>query len=159
MRGMVSCFKDPSIVIKEAYKSLLPGGWLEMQDPLFPMGYATEPPIDSAISKWCSLFIEAAQKAGRPLTNVQHYARWMKEIGFVDVEVRNFYWPTNEWCKGKHLKAVSRLFQEDFLENLDGVSMKLFTGVLGWSVDELNTFVAGVRKDFEDPTIHAYMTM
>jgi trans-aconitate methyltransferase len=38
-RALLTCFKDPSFVIAEAYKSLAPGGYLELQDGVFPFEY------------------------------------------------------------------------------------------------------------------------
>ena len=39
---------------------------------------------------------------------------------------------------------------------LDGLSMMLFTKVLGWSEQEVQVLVALARKDMADRRIHAY---
>jgi hypothetical protein len=48
------------------------------------------------------------------------------------------------------------------LENmtaLGGFNMALFTRVLGWSKEEVETFLIDVRKEMKDPKIHAYWQM
>lgn len=40
---------------------------------------------------------------------------------------------------------------------LQGLSMMLFTHVLGWSATEVEVFLVDVRKDLKNRKIHAYM--
>lgn len=44
-------------MIKEAFKSLEPGGYLELQDECFPFQYRAEPPKDSALYTWTELVL------------------------------------------------------------------------------------------------------
>jgi hypothetical protein len=48
---------------------------------------------------------------------------------------------------------------ENMTPSLEGFSMALFTRVLGWSKEEVETFLIDVRKDMKDPKIHAYWQM
>lgn len=48
---------------------------------------------------------------------------------------------------------------EDLGGGLEGLSVALFTRVLGWSKEETDIFLAGVRKDMKDTKIHAYWNM
>jgi hypothetical protein len=126
---------------------------------MMPLAYAGPPPTSSALYRWGALSVEAAQKTGRPLTNVQHYARWMREIGFEDVHEERFHVPTSLWPKAKHLKLVGRYFQADLLLGIDAMSMMLFTSVLGWSAERLKAFTEEVLRDIRDASIHAYMPL
>jgi hypothetical protein len=45
------------------------------------------------------------------------------------------------------------------MSNLSGLSIALFTHGLGWSVEELEVFLADVRKDLKNSKIHSYMAM
>lgn len=45
------------------------------------------------------------------------------------------------------------------VSNLSGLSIALFTHGLGWSVEELEVFLADVRKDLKNSKIHSYMPM
>lgn len=126
---------------------------------VLPMEYVGEPPKDCALVKWNKLIVEGAQRSGRPWTNVRHYAQWMREIGFEDVEEKTFYWPTRPWPKDKHLKQLSLYVQEDVLSGLEGISMKILTGQLGWLAEEVQVFLSAVRKDLKDRSIRAYTSM
>ena len=45
---------------------------------------------------------------------------------------------------------------ESTVNNLSGLSVALFTRILGWSKAELEVFLVEVRKDMKNPRIHAY---
>ncbi|KAK3328064.1 S-adenosyl-L-methionine-dependent methyltransferase [Cercophora scortea] len=155
-RALLSCFKDPSAVIQQAYEALAPGGYLELQDGIFPMEYAGGPRPDCALHKWNELVIAGAEKTGRSWTNVQHYKRWLEEAGFEDVVERRLYYPTSPWPKGKYYKTIAAYFQEDLLIGLDALSLKVM-GALGMSPDEIREFLVDVRKDLHDTSIHGYL--
>jgi SAM-dependent methyltransferase len=155
-RALGTCFTDPAAVIRSAFGALAPGGHLELQDGIMPMQYVGEIPVDSALYRWNAHVAMAASMAGRPWTNVQHYPKWFAEAGFEGVEVRKFYWPSNAWPKGEYLKRLSVYFQQDILDGLEGFSMKLFTNLLGWSKEDVQTFLVDVRKDLKDRSIHAF---
>lgn len=42
------------------------------------------------------------------------------------------------------------------LDGLEGFSIGPFTRMLGWSFEELQVLLAGVRKELKDPNIHVY---
>jgi len=45
---------------------------------------------------------------------------------------------------------------ENITCNLTGINLILFIHGLGWSQEELETFLVDVRKDLKSPRIHAY---
>lgn len=129
-----------------------------MQDMQFPFQYIGDPPTESAVYKWNELLIEGAARAGRPWTNVQYYRHYMEELGLEDIAEKNFYWPTSMWARGRYFKDVATFFHENLLRALEGVSLKVM-GILGWSEDEILNFLAGVREEIKDTSIHAYLPM
>ena len=44
----------------------------------------------------------------------------------------------------------------NLVAGLEAVTLYFFTSILGWSIDEVQALLALVRKDLEDPKIHAY---
>jgi hypothetical protein len=42
---------------------------------------------------------------------------------------------------------------------LEGFSLAVFTRVLGWKKEEVETFLVQVRNDMKNPKIHAYLPM
>lgn len=157
-RALASCFKDPTFVIREAFRSLAPGGYLELQDGYFPMEYVGDIPVESALYKWNELIVKGASKTGRPWSNAPHYKRWMEEIGFEDVVERRFYLPTSPWPKGRYFKTVAAYFQEDLLTGLEAISLKVLS-LLGWTPEEIQVLLVDVRKDLRDTNIHAFINM
>jgi SAM-dependent methyltransferase len=155
-RALLTCFKDPREVLKSAFEALAPGGYLELQDGLFPLRYVGEPPVGSHIYKWMAIVEEAAAKAGRPWTRAQYYRQWLKELGFEDVVEKFFYIPTSQWAKGRYFKQLAVLFQENLLNAAEGISLKTM-GFMGWKPDEIREFLVKVREDIRNPSIHAYM--
>jgi hypothetical protein len=145
--------------LRKAFNALTPGGYLEMADGFFPMKYLGDPPVDSDLYKWNELVTEGARRSGRAWTNTPHYAQWMREIGFEEVVEKNFYWPTSPWARGEYMKRVAAYFQEDMLNGLEGISMKVLTGYMGWTAEKVRAFLVGVRRDFKDQSIHAYLSM
>ena len=100
--------------------------------------------------RWNAHALEAAAKPGRSLTNVQYYAQWMNEIGFEDVVEKNYYWPTSPWAKVEHMKQIAEVFKQDIRSNIDGLTMRTYTYVLGWTLEDMRAFTPLVVKDFCD---------
>jgi hypothetical protein len=48
---------------------------------------------------------------------------------------------------------------EDIQPSLEGLSYAAFTGGLGWSKEETEFFLTGLRKHMNDTKIHAYWEM
>lgn len=71
---------------------------------------------------------------------------------------KTFYWPTSPWAKGEHYKKLSKYVQENYITGIEGMSLRAI-GQLGWSADEIKDFLVGVREDFLNTSIHAYMPM
>lgn len=71
---------------------------------------------------------------------------------------KKFFWPQSSWAKGDDYKRISAYVQKDFLMGLEGISLKVL-GLLGWDLDKIKDLLVGVREDFVDTKIHAYMEM
>jgi hypothetical protein len=54
------------------------------------------------------------------------------------------------------MKELGRYMQVNMIESMESYSMALFTRVLGWSPDEVNIFLAGVRQELTDRSLHLY---
>ena len=48
---------------------------------------------------------------------------------------------------------------ENITPALEGLSMGMFTRVLGWQREEVEVFLADVRKEMKDTRIHVYFPM
>jgi hypothetical protein len=84
--------------------------------------------------------------------------KWQEQLqaaGFVDIHTRWYNWLIGPWAKRDKNKAIGRFLYADFYEGLD-VARLLFTGVLGWSTEEIEAFIAEVRNEMKEQKIHLY---
>ncbi|MBE3045453.1 hypothetical protein IMZ48_23480 [Candidatus Bathyarchaeota archaeon] len=79
----------------------------------------------------------------------------MRNAGFANVVHEKFKVPFGVWPKDPLLKEVGGYNHAQASMGLEGLTMRLYTGVLGWSEQEVIAFLARVRKDLNNPRIHA----
>ncbi|KAI9680101.1 MAG: hypothetical protein M1817_005117 [Caeruleum heppii] len=132
-------------------------GWMELHDMKFPIqcddGSLTN---DHAVYKWSSLMVEGMAKATTPITVTDRNKEWMKDAGFTDVKEVVYKWPISPWPKAEKEKRLGLWEQVNFLDGIHGFTMAIFTRLLRWSAEEVEVFMASVRKDIKDTKIHAY---
>ncbi|KAI0118355.1 S-adenosyl-L-methionine-dependent methyltransferase [Nemania sp. FL0031] len=156
MREMVTCFKNPRRILAEAYRSLEPGGYIELCDPILPFQFLTPPPEGCALRDWCDMLMEAARRVGRDWGVATRYAQMLSDIGFINVTERREAIALSPWVKGAHNKQLSMLLQHDVLNMLEAVCMALFTRVLGWDAQRVLDCLELVKRDVQNTKIHAY---
>ncbi|KAI3329626.1 S-adenosyl-L-methionine-dependent methyltransferase [Ustulina deusta] len=156
MRAMVTCFKNPRAVFEEAYRSLAPGGFIELRDPVLPFCFMTAPPEGCALQEWGDKLMEAARLSGRDWGVATRYSQMLSAIGFVNVAEKREAIALSPWVKGNQNKQLSLLLQQDILNMLEPVSMALFTRVLGWEAKRLLDYLELVKRDVQNTKIHAY---
>ncbi|KAL1297227.1 hypothetical protein AAFC00_004791 [Neodothiora populina] len=152
VRVVFSCFEDPLSIFRKAYDALEPGGILELQDWEMPMGFANEPQPDSSTSafvRWGGVTIEAAIKRGRPLNNVQHYARWLREIGFEDVEEKKFVLPIGPWNNEDPLQEKLGTWQLlNMINAMEGFTLRNLSAI-GWTPEQCQALVNECKDEME----------
>jgi ubiquinone/menaquinone biosynthesis C-methylase UbiE len=138
MRVMLGCFKSMKSVIKQAYKHIVPGGYLESQE-LMHMPFCDDGTMkpDWPFLEWSILMDEVSTTAERPLDVARHLKDWYEDAGFVDVQERVFWGPIGTWPKDHDLKALGRWWQENLLMGLQGFSLGYFSRVLRWTAEEV----------------------
>jgi hypothetical protein len=113
------------------------------------------------IFKWGRLLCEGARNLGRPMGAdvCDLIVQQMQDVGFVDVQQCNFAWPTNTWPKDKFMEQLGLRTRISCTDGMEGLCLALLMRGLGWTKEEVDVFVALVKKDFEDRSIHAYIPM
>lgn len=151
------CAIEERRLFEQSFQFLKSGGWLEMQElglPIRSDDSSLSP--DSALYQWSVKLLEATQRVSQGTDKPQHYASWMREAGFVNVETHIHKWPTNTWPKREKEKTMGSWNLENALQGLQGFTIGLFTRVLGWSQESVELLLMDVRKDLRDTRIHAY---
>ncbi|KAG7403604.1 putative methyltransferase tdiE [Fusarium oxysporum f. sp. rapae] len=156
-RMMNFSVQDWPVYLRKIYQNLAPGGYVELQEIDVIMksddGTLTE---DNALLKWNKLLNEAAIKIGRPFEKTDAFKNIMAEVGFTNIVTTRFKWPTNRWAKDKKYKELGAWNNENTSVALESLTIAPFTRAHGWSSEEVDVFLVDVRKDLNDPKIHAY---
>ena len=133
--------------------------------------------------KAANLFIEGTQKNGMEPCPGPKFEAWVKEAGFTEVVHEKLAMPIGPWAKDKTLvrtpcpyltfpvPSLSAAYTDrtllggqkeagawnylQYIEGLEAFMMALFTRMLGWAPEEVNIFLAQVRKEAKDPKIHS----
>ncbi|EXA31046.1 hypothetical protein FOVG_17642 [Fusarium oxysporum f. sp. pisi HDV247] len=143
--------------LRKIFDNLTPGGYVELQDGDAAMesddGTLTK---EHALSKWCNLLREASDKLGRPCIPTKELRNIMGKVGFTNIVETRFKWPSNCWPKDKKYKELGAWNNENTRLVFESVTLAPLTRGLDWTIEEVNVLLADVRKELNDPNIHAY---
>ncbi|KAM5385175.1 hypothetical protein ACJZ2D_001136 [Fusarium nematophilum] len=143
--------------LQKIFQNLAPGGYVELQE--IDGWYTSDDGTltqDHALARWCTLLGEAAAKLGRSFHPTDQFAKIMAEVGFTDIVETKYKWPINRWPKDKKYKELGAWNNENASQVLESATLAPFTRGLGWSAEEVTLFLVEVRKDLNNPEIHAY---
>ncbi|KAI3556653.1 hypothetical protein CABS03_00933 [Colletotrichum abscissum] len=159
-RLMTSSLADWKKYLQNCYDNLAPGGYLELNEmdliPTSDDGTLTD---DLAFTKSLRLLGEAMGKLGRPYQDIPELKDMMVEIGFCDVVLERYKWPTNSWPRHHKYKELGVWQNENLTAGMEGFIMAPFTRIHGWSREAVLVFLVDVRKDINDRNIHAYFSV
>lgn len=71
---------------------------------------------------------------------------YFEDAGFANVTETIVRVPMGSWPKGKRYKEMGIYNRENTLECVQAFTVKLFTHVLGWTLEECEVLMAKVRK-------------
>ncbi|KAH6639667.1 S-adenosyl-L-methionine-dependent methyltransferase [Boeremia exigua] len=155
IRGLTGCIKSWHTLYQQCYAALKPGGWIEhlefsVETSASPTSTEYGDQILTAFSQ--SVLNVGAQKTGMPfdVVDTMHQTLSSPDLGFVDVQVQTFIWPIGPWPKDPYLKDLGRWGERNWCDGIEGWVMALYTRLLGWTYDEVKSFVRdfqGVIKD------------
>ncbi|KAI9834988.1 MAG: hypothetical protein M1819_002711 [Sarea resinae] len=156
-RLLLGSFNDFRHIIRTAFHHLQLGGYLESQD-FMPTLYCDDGSLPTSwpFLEWTRYVDDASMAYGRPLRIANKLKRWYEEAGFVDVQERIIKVPLGSWPKDERLKSIGILSRSNFLDGLQAMSLAPFTRALGWSKNELEVYLVGVRRSLMDRSVHAY---
>lgn len=146
---------------ENAFAALKPGGWVENQE--FDLDFTSDDhsqPPDSAVQEWQNLWNEAVSRVGMTgRCNPGKMAEQMRETGFINVVVRPYKMPVGPWAKDKRLREAGLFNMVGMCDGLSGLSLRVFTQILGWSVEEMELLLMRVRAEWRRKGIHSYLPM
>lgn len=142
------------------YSHLQPGGWIEqLEMSSFIECDDGSAPEDSILFDWGTRLTKAADKANRPLGVMRTFGESIEKAGFVDIKTKDYKWPIGPWPKDKTLKEAGAVNHQHWLIGMEGYSMWLLTkygDLVPWTKEEVQVYVAQMRKELSNPRIHVY---
>ncbi|KAJ0270923.1 hypothetical protein COL940_011318 [Colletotrichum noveboracense] len=114
---------------------------------------------EHALHRYLALVFSALEKSGRAFQSIPALRGMMLDIGFRDVTMTKYKWPTNPWAKDAKHKKIGAWNNENLNAGVEAWAMAPFTRVHGWTRVEVQGFLVDVRKDLGDRRIHAYWPM
>ncbi|KAF4926052.1 Secondary metabolism regulator LAE1 [Colletotrichum fructicola] len=127
-----------------------------------PFDYIHSRMMTSSLSDWrvyLQRCYDALEKSGRAFQSIPALRGMMLDIGFRDVTMTKYKWPTNPWAKDAKHKKIGAWNNENLNAGVEAWAMAPFTRVHGWTRVEVQGFLVDVRKDLGDRRIHAYWPM
>lgn len=156
LRFMFLAVKDFPAVLRQAYRTLKPGGYVELSEleltPTTTPPQSTHPetPQPLQIWHWLSLFETAIEKSGFDMNISRRFKAMLEEAGFEDVVETRFEVPWGEWPEDRKNKTVGLWHMLQLKQGLQGICMAFFTRRLGWTAEQVELFLVDLRKDFDD---------
>lgn len=157
-RSMSGSIANWSTLFGEAFQSLKPGGWLEMQE--FDVWFRSEEgelPADSKIMEWQQYLDQASLMFGKRLNIANQFKEKMIGVGFEDVRDDIIKVPIGAWPKDRRLKEQGRWLQAQMLDSIEPISLGYCHRILKWSEVKTQVFMAGVRNEFLNNKTHLFV--
>jgi metalloendopeptidase OMA1, mitochondrial len=156
-RMLLGSFADFKAITKRSFDYLEPGGWMECQE-VYTKLYCDDNTLtpDNKFGEWTGLQDEAAMMMVRPLRIANKLKKWYEDIGFVDVHEEVFKLPINSWPRDPQFKLIGKFWESSLADGLQGFSLAYFHRAFGWTKDEIEVYLVGVREAIKDKNVHAY---
>ncbi|KAK6526638.1 hypothetical protein TWF694_005219 [Orbilia ellipsospora] len=157
---MLGAIGDWPRLTAQAYNAIKPGGYFEILEPAAHIiSDDGSLPADSSLAIWNNLFVTAASKFGRSVVEAPLYKDYLRDAGFINIHEEVFKLPNSPWPKNKLLKEAGGYQMVNFLEALEGLSLRMFQAAYNMSVDEIHVLLAKVRSDIKNKSIHTYYNL
>ncbi|EKG16084.1 hypothetical protein MPH_06779 [Macrophomina phaseolina MS6] len=134
-----------------------PGGYVEFHEkhPWIVSDDGTLAP-NSALVRFSEYFFSAGEKFGKPPSSPRYLKSWMEAAGFIDVEEHTLKLPIGPWPKELRMKQVGAFERVNMDEGIEALCLMLFTRALGWTREEVEVFLAQIRKEVKRKDVHSY---
>lgn len=110
----------------------------------------------SPLFQWQQCLIDATERTGKSLRYPKLTKEMLQEAGFVDIQQVSLKVPINNWPTEPFLKECGNWFGLNLIEGLEATSLGPLTRVLGWTPEEVKSFIVPVKKDIQNRQIHAF---
>lgn len=139
---------------------LKPGGWFELQEiHHYPQCHDGSMPPDHSVAQFWSYIIDGLAALGVNFNATLLLADMLRDAGFVNVSTRIFHVPIGVWPKNKVLKMVGLYWRTILIDGLEPIALGPMTRGLKWKKEEVQVFLAQVRKGYMEDWVHSHMPL
>ncbi|RMZ70926.1 tam domain methyltransferase [Pyrenophora seminiperda CCB06] len=163
LRNMKGSFTHWEEVYAEIYKSLTPGGWIEVVDwdlgqvPLGPESTPHAIPMPT-LRKLYVAFMEASFQSGRPLGLFYMHPTYLADAGFTDIQTTHVNVPVGQWTPADDdddgQRSLGKMMFVLGMEMFEPVCLRLLTkwGRRGgegrvWTAEEVRGEVERAKRE------------
>ncbi|KAK0642233.1 S-adenosyl-L-methionine-dependent methyltransferase [Cercophora newfieldiana] len=158
IRFLVGSVDDWDLLFARAFAASAPGGYVESVEPsaFITSDDGTVTPT-MALGQWGKLFVSGSRKFGRTFELYEKgtVRAAMEKAGFVDIKEIDMKMPLGGWESDPKRKELGLFIQLGFLRDPEGYILFL-AHALGWTKDQIEVYLAHLRKELKDPKVHSY---
>ncbi|KAM0428955.1 hypothetical protein ACHAPT_006758 [Fusarium lateritium] len=157
-RELEGCIANEDELFRRAFEHLAPGGYVEFQ-AAYTRWLSDDGTAEKAenAQTWLKTLLEGSAKFGKSLEGAIGWKEKIEAAGFVDVQQQVLKLPIGSWPKDPKLKEMGKFQAIQQIQAVESYTPRVFSTVLGWKDEEIQAYVAKVRKDLRDPSIHLYI--
>ncbi|KAH8664806.1 S-adenosyl-L-methionine-dependent methyltransferase [Ilyonectria robusta] len=155
MRCISPWLKDEVKVLRQAYEHLKPGGWIEIQE-LDARANCDDGSLspDAPLAKFFDTAERAVKEFGMKFRAGENLRGPLEEAGFVNVSCTVLKVPIGTWPKDKKKRLIGHYCRTAVSDMFGAMAAKPLRKIL--DPVEIELFLAGARKDLQNPSIHSY---
>ncbi|EEH07412.1 conserved hypothetical protein [Histoplasma capsulatum G186AR] len=153
-RYLTGTLKNMPRLLEQSFACLKPGGWAEFQDWDAMVQSADDSTKDTSIEQYFLNTLPAFESAGYSTRPGRYLEKWMKDAGFVNIQVHKHIVPLGTWAKDKRYKTIGAYNLLQFEESLEASAVAALTRFQNWSKTEVDILIAKTKQDARNPKIH-----
>ncbi|KAL1975820.1 hypothetical protein VTN31DRAFT_4212 [Thermomyces dupontii] len=156
-RNLFVSIRDFGRLVKQCYRSVKPGGWVEFQD-LDGYPHSEDGSLNgTGLQRYYDEVYGAFEKAGYEVSPGPKLEQWFKDAGFVNIRVEKFVVPYGVWPKDEHLKKVGAWNQAQAEANgFEAGALAALTRHKEWTREEVLILASQARADGRKRQIHMF---
>ncbi|KAJ4304105.1 hypothetical protein N0V88_001715 [Collariella sp. IMI 366227] len=134
IRNMEGAFSDWTHVYRQSFRSIKPGGWIEVidwEDFFADKNYLSFYPKDSAAYILTTAIVEASKRAGKPRDSRHLDPNLLVQVGFVDIQERVY----NMGVGSRTNSRYGHMWLFALMTGMEATSLRLLTKYLLWDAD------------------------
>ncbi|ODA80702.1 hypothetical protein RJ55_03661 [Drechmeria coniospora] len=161
IRALYGSIGDWGELYRQAYRALVPGGWLEDMEINIQL-HSDVPEVrddpDHIFKRWARVFWEATDLMGKTLriANGSNMRDLVTDAGFTNVAEKSYQVPVGAWSNDQRMKRIGAYNLAFMEESLEGFALFMLKEVLGWEYTTVQLFVMEMRRAIRSSRIRPF---